>query len=601
MAQTMKGLSSEAGQMAGRCSTQLPDSVEPSVDYAPTTHGMVEEQTTSSAVCFANEDAKEKGSHFNGAGEGIATAPADEPSLQSAEPANATADSICKSSDNHEIQQQVSVSASGDSCCYLGDVVSNNDGSSRSTDDANSPAIEQDNKAPFLGNHQLKTASDSDNKLRRRSEFKNVDGGDCHAKSEVENENGSPSSIGGKHSLTKHVDQSSETCSASLSEPFPSNKVVADEEAPVIPSNSPTKDYAQREEVTQRNSTNGGFPVANENGAANTSVAIIQIATACQSNSSDTKPFKLPPINTTLGNNDASAGKHLYNKLKSPSAAMSPLSSTSSSYSATAGYDKTKLNERLRHRLAKRNQMIRDGTLTEKTTLSPIRLKRVDDEDDTSTNQHNSSAPRVLSDPELFSDTSAENNDTPTSADILYKYGMTANECTVIPDTVSFGCEGEVKRHSPVRSYRKSISEVGPSSPIMSRSAHSKLTRQHHRGIGILQADGIVFDDALLLRLSRQARYNRLRGELSTNAKDETPESPGSVGERRFNNVKIHVYDLLTKDALVEMPLFNCHFPLGKCLNAMNNAANCMGTGAYHVGVEVRALSITILSPFLTV
>jgi len=49
--------------------------------------------------------------------------------------------------------------------------------------------------------------------------------------------------------------------------------------------------------------------------------------------------------------------------------------------------------------------------------------------------------------------------------------------------------------------------------------------------------------------------------------------------------LKIHVYDLIAQN--VVMPLFGCHFPIGQCFNAVNNGLNTLGTGAYHVGVEV--------------
>lgn len=55
------------------------------------------------------------------------------------------------------------------------------------------------------------------------------------------------------------------------------------------------------------------------------------------------------------------------------------------------------------------------------------------------------------------------------------------------------------------------------------------------------------------------------------------------------NRVKLHIYDLIAKDALVQLP-FGCICEIGKCFNEMNTALHELGTGAYHVGVEVNGI-----------
>ena len=59
------------------------------------------------------------------------------------------------------------------------------------------------------------------------------------------------------------------------------------------------------------------------------------------------------------------------------------------------------------------------------------------------------------------------------------------------------------------------------------------------------------------------------------------------AGPMRTNRVKLHVYDLIASEVI--MPLWGCHFPIGSCFNALNNSLHQMGTGAYHVGIEVSS------------
>ena len=53
----------------------------------------------------------------------------------------------------------------------------------------------------------------------------------------------------------------------------------------------------------------------------------------------------------------------------------------------------------------------------------------------------------------------------------------------------------------------------------------------------------------------------------------------------KINRIKLHVYDLVANDTQLE--LWGCQFPLGQVFNAVNSSLHSIGTGAYHVGVEV--------------
>ena len=255
-------------------------------------------------------------------------------------------------------------------------------------------------------------------------------------------------------------------------------------------------------------------------------------------------------------------------------------------------YDKTKLTERLKERLSKRDQTNGGADASSPTTevgwesSKPVRdlardRLRWESRLQTASQQRRPCVPRAKS----SSFTKA-----------------TTNRDMRFPDTVAFsdgsddGTNPQPQHHrqgdTKVRShYRKSFSEVGiPSSfSTTGRSSRSKLTKNRQslaHGIGILQPDGIVYDDALLLRLARNARYGRLRGEV-VNAAPYDNDGLAAGGARQYNHVKIHVYDLMTNDSLVEMPYFNCNFPIGHCFKVVNDGCHMFGTGAYHVGVEV--------------
>ena len=52
------------------------------------------------------------------------------------------------------------------------------------------------------------------------------------------------------------------------------------------------------------------------------------------------------------------------------------------------------------------------------------------------------------------------------------------------------------------------------------------------------------------------------------------------------NRIKLHVYDLVENTSIIDLWGY-CRFPLGHVLNAMNSQLHSIGTGAYHVGIEV--------------
>jgi hypothetical protein len=74
-------------------------------------------------------------------------------------------------------------------------------------------------------------------------------------------------------------------------------------------------------------------------------------------------------------------------------------------------------------------------------------------------------------------------------------------------------------------------------------------------------------------RLERQSRYKTI----------------GVVQPRRRNNrIQLHIYDLLSSDALMQLPMGMGMCEIGKWFNDVNSACHDLGTGAYHVGVEIN-------------
>ena len=70
----------------------------------------------------------------------------------------------------------------------------------------------------------------------------------------------------------------------------------------------------------------------------------------------------------------------------------------------------------------------------------------------------------------------------------------------------------------------------------------------------------------------------------------QSPSNGSPDIQTMTNTVRIHVYDLLAKDAEMELFSWGCHVPIGRCFVAMNDGLHALGSGAYHVGVEVNGL-----------
>ena len=97
----------------------------------------------------------------------------------------------------------------------------------------------------------------------------------------------------------------------------------------------------------------------------------------------------------------------------------------------------------------------------------------------------------------------------------------------------------------------------------------------------------------------RRTEYNKANSRFIKSEKRQTydtdlPSRPNCTASSQLstipksNRIRLHVYDLVSRE--IQLDLFGCHFPLGQCFNTVNNSLHSIGTGAYHVGVEVNGV-----------
>jgi len=119
---------------------------------------------------------------------------------------------------------------------------------------------------------------------------------------------------------------------------------------------------------------------------------------------------------------------------------------------------------------------------------------------------------------------------------------------------------------SSSRSFKKRTDEEGQ----MGKNSLNNSFNSYQSPAWKMMQDSLSTRDQ---RTSRQARFGR-------------PKINDTV---ILNSVKIHVYDLLEHETV--MRLWNsCDCPLGKVFQAVNNGLHCLGSGAYHAGIEVNGV-----------
>ena len=135
----------------------------------------------------------------------------------------------------------------------------------------------------------------------------------------------------------------------------------------------------------------------------------------------------------------------------------------------------------------------------------------------------------------------------------------------------------KLKRHQ-----RKERANRAPEPPLVLNTSNSIL-EDHPPELACYdyreptQEEDTGVEDSSLARLKRQALYG-----TRVPMKQKQPH-------RQTNHIALNIYDLIAKDTLMQLP-WGCMCEIGKCFNEMNTALHELGTGAYHVGVEVNGV-----------
>ena len=148
-----------------------------------------------------------------------------------------------------------------------------------------------------------------------------------------------------------------------------------------------------------------------------------------------------------------------------------------------------------------------------------------------------------------------------------------------------------------------------------SSSSSSRSSTDQQRQLEDLDDSGIVLEEEHLQQQypileqhdyyppMERNRSNRSRSSTATGPKPASSKkgmrvqivptqavAPKNNNKPQANRILLHVYDLIEKDTLMMLPPFGCVVEIGKCFADMNSALHAVGTGAYHVGVEVNGV-----------
>ena len=114
----------------------------------------------------------------------------------------------------------------------------------------------------------------------------------------------------------------------------------------------------------------------------------------------------------------------------------------------------------------------------------------------------------------------------------------------------------------------------------LSRSERKDLLRKA-RGTRVRPDGKFIDEDALTTAIRKLTSENAV-------ARSQLPGA--SAAPQRPNRIKLHIYDLIAHDTLMQLPWGCGVCEIGKCFNEVNTALHELGTGAYHVGVEINGV-----------
>lgn len=127
-------------------------------------------------------------------------------------------------------------------------------------------------------------------------------------------------------------------------------------------------------------------------------------------------------------------------------------------------------------------------------------------------------------------------------------------------------------------------------SPSIADRPDTPIQEEHDSNtFGLGSANSISKDEQSESAASRHSGTSKAQSPESQDVTGRNLSRPSAFDHpMRTNRVKLHVYDLIAAEVIMPLP-WGCHFPIGSCFNALNNSLHQMGTGAYHVGIEVSS------------
>jgi hypothetical protein len=140
-------------------------------------------------------------------------------------------------------------------------------------------------------------------------------------------------------------------------------------------------------------------------------------------------------------------------------------------------------------------------------------------------------------------------------------------------------------------------SEKESTGPIMTVSRTESIPSEHNKPQSRCGSIPDVPMKRYVLRKAEEAirevdderekiRLDRIHTAQKQPQQQQQPSRQLTV-HARTNRIKLNVYDLLHDEVVMQLP-WGLLFPIGQCFNVVNSGLHNLGTGAYHVGVEVR-------------
>ncbi|CAB9518916.1 DeSI-like protein [Seminavis robusta] len=169
-------------------------------------------------------------------------------------------------------------------------------------------------------------------------------------------------------------------------------------------------------------------------------------------------------------------------------------------------------------------------------------------------------------------DPNTNSEETPSKRDDIYSLTESQRPTASSADESEYACKPQPHEDSAAycgtRLGKKDKEE--PLSAVLRKYQYPR----NNQSANAWAAEQAQRTSRLFLRMSRQVRYGR-RGSLPT--------------PHRRNRIKLHIYDLIPSETVMQLP-WGCFIPIGKCFDVVNSSLHSMGTGAYHVGVEVNGI-----------